>query len=287
VFTYCLYLFSVSTSLDKCFRIGRPLPALCALVTWTTDSIFAVRCWAIWRKSKTMGICVGLMIATEIILMSIGLSQFSMLPPYDGVAGPCIPIYAPNPHWALFTWIPPLAFALTIFCLTTYKVLWYKRQSAQEASSSVLRIFWRDGVIYVMAVSFIYLLNAIFFLQKNENIQAANAMAAFLIPAMLCNRVVLSLRADPSSNVTTGPISRGNLTGNKSFDQSRVPKFSVSLPRLPTASIEHRTSQVSRRGSNADFGHKSDRSYHGVLINVETHVAEDAPLEAEHEIKVG
>ncbi|KAJ7466930.1 hypothetical protein FB451DRAFT_402139 [Mycena latifolia] len=188
--------FFANWSESSCARYVRILPGIAVLIDLAIELVLALRIYALYRCDRKIGIFLvaliagflGVMIAVPILAF-----DYTRLPSWPG---PCIVTGKPSiagPKFIIAFYAAPMAFDIVMTAMTVYLVI---AQNRLVKSSSVVNRMVRDGLFYFFAITSLNLLNVIFFIQRDEFIQAINAPMSIQISSVLCCRLILNLRAE-------------------------------------------------------------------------------------------
>ncbi|KAJ7837113.1 hypothetical protein B0H13DRAFT_2105967 [Mycena leptocephala] len=180
---------------SSCARYVRVLPGIAVLIDLSIElGAPFVFTYALYGCSKTIGVLLiilitgflGVMIAVPILAF-----DYTRLPLWPG---PCIVTGKPSiagPKFIIAFYASPMAFDMIMTAMTVYKVMDHNRRGG---SSSLMNRMVKDGLFYFFSITSLNLLNVIFFVQRNELIQAINAPMSIQISSVLCCRLILNLR---------------------------------------------------------------------------------------------
>ncbi|KAF7357975.1 hypothetical protein MVEN_00844300 [Mycena venus] len=186
--------FFANWSESSCARYVRILPGIAVLIDLSVELVLAVRVYALYGSSKKMGVFLIVLIAGFLgvmIAVPILAFDYTKLPSWPG---PCIGMCnliryglhnltrlkvtgkasIAGPKFIIAFYASPMAFDIIMTALTVYKS--------------------GTGFFYFFAITSLNLLNVIFFIQRNELIQAINAPMSIQISSVLCCRLILNLR---------------------------------------------------------------------------------------------
>ena len=91
-------------------------------------------------------------------------------------------------------WIAPLLNGAILTLITLFESLRLQRAMPSARRSPLLRVFVRDGLLYLGCITITNLLNVAFFVQKIDKLQPSAMAFQFLISSLMSSRLVLSLR---------------------------------------------------------------------------------------------
>ncbi|KAK7001392.1 hypothetical protein R3P38DRAFT_3048904 [Favolaschia claudopus] len=170
---------------SSCAQHVRILPGIAVII----DLVYAL-----YQTSRRMGIfLVGLLAAFLGVMVAVPILAVRYLPSWPG---PCIVTGKPSiagPKFIIAFYASPMAFDMVMTFLTVYKVIEHNRRAG---SSSLMNRIVRDGLLYFFAITSLNLLNVVFFIQRDELIQAINAPMSIQLSSVLCCRcTILNLRA--------------------------------------------------------------------------------------------
>ncbi|KAK7001373.1 hypothetical protein R3P38DRAFT_3048830 [Favolaschia claudopus] len=159
---------------SSCAQHVRILPGIAVII----DLVYAL-----YQTSRRMGIfLVGLLAAFLGVMVAVPILAFD-LTGKPSIAGP---------KFIIAFYASPMAFDMVMTFLTVYKVIEHNRRAG---SSSLMNRIVRDGLLYFFAITSLNLLNVVFFIQRDELIQAINAPMSIQLSSVLCCRLILNLRA--------------------------------------------------------------------------------------------
>ncbi|KAJ7837102.1 hypothetical protein B0H13DRAFT_2368371 [Mycena leptocephala] len=195
---YVRALPGIAVLIDLSIELGEPF-VLCFRIVpeslsmgW--NKVLALRTYALYGCSKTIGVLLIILIAGFLgvmIAVPILAFDYTRLPLWPG---PCIVTGKPSiagPKFIIAFYASPMAFDMIMTVMTVYKVMDHNRRGG---SSSLMNRMVKDGLFYFFSITSLNLLNVIFFVQRNEIIQAINASMSIQISSVLCCRLILNLR---------------------------------------------------------------------------------------------
>ncbi|KAK7001384.1 hypothetical protein R3P38DRAFT_3048848 [Favolaschia claudopus] len=166
---YCLvryYTLVVLTS--SCAQHVRILPGIAVII----DLVYAL-----YQTNRRMGIFLVVLLAAFLgVMVAVPILAFD-LTGKPSIAGP---------KFIIAFYASPMAFDMVMTFLTVYKVIEHNRRAG---SSSLMNRIVRDGLLYFFAITSLNLLNVVFFIQRDELIQAINAPMSIQLSSVLCCRL--------------------------------------------------------------------------------------------------
>ncbi|KAJ7354461.1 hypothetical protein DFH08DRAFT_854918 [Mycena albidolilacea] len=203
--------FFADWSESSCARYVRILPGIAVLIDVSVELVLALRVYALYGCTKTIGAFLLLLIAGFLgVMIAVPILAFDYTR-FPSWPGPCIVTGKPSiagPKFIIAFYASPMVFDIIMTTLTVYKVMDHNRHGG---SSSLLNRMVRDGIFYFVAITSLNLLNVIFFIQPNTLIQAINAPMSIQISSVLCCRLILNLRTvnEAKNNVRKYSNTRG------------------------------------------------------------------------------
>ncbi|KAK7001370.1 hypothetical protein R3P38DRAFT_3048777 [Favolaschia claudopus] len=203
--------FFASWSESSCAQHVRILPGIAVIIDLSVEMVLAIRVYALYQTNRRMGIFLVVLLAAFLgVMVAVPILAFdyTRLPSWPG---PCIVTGKPSiagPKFIIAFYASPMAFDMVMTFLTVYKVIEHNRRAG---SSSLMNRIVRDGLLYFFAITSLNLLNVVFFIQRDELIQAINAPMSIQLSSVLCCRLILNLRA--SSDARPGAKKFSNTRG--------------------------------------------------------------------------
>ncbi|RDX41166.1 hypothetical protein OH76DRAFT_1561722 [Lentinus brumalis] len=185
--------------------------ALPTIMWWLVEFVFALRVWILYRRSRKL-----LMFLTVMYTISITISIVVLVKALSHTQ----PVFLPHglPVTGCFSTVPDTIFeaivtgivTTSVLCiLTIYRIL---RDRKEVASSPLLALFFRDGLMYYCCVNVVFMCNL--FMLRFENAAFKILFNGLLnaVPCMLGARVLINIlslvRTSLGTDATTGsPLS--------------------------------------------------------------------------------
>ncbi|TFK82021.1 hypothetical protein K466DRAFT_666772 [Polyporus arcularius HHB13444] len=185
--------------------------ALPTIMWWSVEFVFALRVWILYRRSRKL-----LMFLTVMYTISITISIVVLVKALSHTQ----PVFLPHglPVTGCFSTVPDTIFeaivtgivTTSVLCiLTIYRIL---RDRKEVASSPLLALFFRDGLMYYCCVNVVFMCNL--FMLRFENAAFKILFNGLLnaVPCMLGARVLINIlslvRTSLGTDATTGsPLS--------------------------------------------------------------------------------
>ncbi|KAJ3509776.1 hypothetical protein NLJ89_g5039 [Agrocybe chaxingu] len=161
------------------------------------ELIMILRVYGLYsRSNRILGFLMSLWLV-QVVLQSKGVSMgFAVkFPPGPAFVG-CI-LTGPS-NWFAVIWVSALVGDSTIFFLTVWRVRQYL---SSPESLPILHIIMRDGTMYFLAIFLMNLVNVLMFFFAREDLKFLIAPFSAIMTCVLLSRLVLNLRAAPSSNI--------------------------------------------------------------------------------------
>ncbi|KAH8914716.1 hypothetical protein BT69DRAFT_1201421, partial [Atractiella rhizophila] len=188
---------------QTCERFVIWIPALCMWTTVCSECILLVRTYAIWQKNKYVLWGLLALLTGEIAVLLTSLHVFrrtATAVPISGT-GPCIATGAKNgKDFTVAYWVSPIVFDSVVLILTVYKCTNYMRQGAR---TPLLKVFFRDGLLYFGCIFICNLINTIFYLLPNPALEAVNSPMSLLLTSVACSHIILNLRAEEAHAIAS------------------------------------------------------------------------------------
>ncbi|KAJ7839253.1 hypothetical protein B0H14DRAFT_1075508 [Mycena olivaceomarginata] len=218
----------------SCARYVRILPGIAVLIDVSVELVLALRVYALYGCSKTIGAFLLLLIAGFLgVMIAVPILAFDYTR-FPSWPSPCIIVEVTGkpsiagPKFIIAFYASPMGFDIVMTTLTVYKVIDHNRHGE---SSSLMNRMVRDGIFYFVAITSLNLLNVIFFIQPNTLIQAINAPMSIQISSVLCCRLILNLRTvnEAKNNIRTPYNSQRNHAMKALCQELRILTFTLLL----------------------------------------------------------
>jgi len=197
VLIFTMHQFEISY--PTCTILVHIQPGLGSVVALTSTAILAWRTYSIWGKPRWLAFLICTLMLLELGCLLVGCI---LVAPVFGPGGSGICLVRGLDGVKSCNFLYFLAPALVDAVLTglsihrAAKALRFK----QSQMSDILAAFVRHGLVYFTVCTFMWLLEAAFYLQPIESIQPMNAPAAVALSSAMACRLILSTRTITFSN---------------------------------------------------------------------------------------
>jgi len=200
-----LFQFSLVVSLltdvwnaETCSKIFRWDPVNALVSQILSHMIMATRVYAIFGQNKLIGGGLVMFIVVELVIGSYSVSLAGHPPQLPGV--PCSVLGSVG--WMTTFWTMFLVFDTVTFMLTAWKTIEYWRK---EVNAPLIRLIWRDGLIYFATIFCMNCTNVIIFSHVSPTLRPINLEPTAMLTVIMTCRLVLNLRdfSSQGSNSTT------------------------------------------------------------------------------------
>ncbi|GAA5952251.1 hypothetical protein JCM3765_001920 [Sporobolomyces pararoseus] len=223
-----LYLFNrygvlVLTSICTALIMSRVPQHICKRTAWIetftlvyamliTDAILMLRVYAVYDRSRTAAVSLGVLLAFEVSALIVAGAQTRplILPPAitDYLVFPgCLAGQTSDRHGKGILWLlsgAPLIVNTVLLSATFYRN-WKMKQTTGRTVPIMQRLL-RGGVQYYAAILVFNLLNCYFWLQSNPVMRSFNICANVVVSSIASCRLVLSLFDGLESPKATGAL---------------------------------------------------------------------------------
>ncbi|KAF8588161.1 hypothetical protein K439DRAFT_1658657 [Ramaria rubella] len=191
------------------FDLLRRSTATVIISNLLAHTVMSLRVYALYGAKLLVLLCLLLCLLVETMMMVIAMTVLERYTgPPKSSATPC-PFTPSFPKSAILFWASPLVGDTLIFALTLVKTRQYSRSGG---SIPILRLLFRDGMIYYGVVSLINVFNLLLILVAPLQFNTVGSSFTQAFATIFACKIVLNLRKESSRSFLINPGTSDNLS---------------------------------------------------------------------------